>query len=409
MAGVQHRWREAQVASDELWGVVRPEALSERPVPERHRLVFYLGHLEAFDWNLLAPVLEIEPFHPDWDKLFAFGIDPSEGALPSDPPSAWPRREEIAVYNRSVRERLGEALARPCGDEATLTQRLEVAIEHRWMHLETLSYLLHNLPLQHKQTGPSPSAAPGPARRSPASVEIPAGIATLGQTRPDTFGWDNEFPAHQQPVAAFTADRYKVTNGDYLAFVAAGAQPPHFWTRRGRDWFYRGMFADVPLPPDHPVYVTQAEAAAYCAWRGRRLPSEAEWQHMAYSTPGCTPASEERSYPWGEAAPSPAHGNFALRAWDPEPTTAFAPGASAWGVEDLLGNGWEWTATTFTAWPGFVPFSFYPGYSANFFDGNHFVMKGGSARTASCLLRRSFRNWFQPHYPYVYAGFRCIA
>ena len=58
--------------------------------------------------------------------------------------------------------------------------------------------------------------------------------------------------------------------------------------------------------------------------------------------------------------------------------------------------------------PGFEPFEFYPGYSANFFDGEHYVMKGGSARTAGCMLRRSFRNWFQPHYQYVYAGFRCV-
>ena len=58
--------------------------------------------------------------------------------------------------------------------------------------------------------------------------------------------------------------------------------------------------------------------------------------------------------------------------------------------------------------PGFEPFPFYRGYSADFFDGKHFVMKGGSARTAACMLRRSFRNWFQPHYPYVYAKFRCV-
>ena len=83
-------------------------------------------------------------------------------------------------------------------------------------------------------------------------------------------------------------------------------------------------------------------------------------------------------------------------------------GASAFGVEDLLGNGWEWTRTVFQPFEGFRPFAFYPGYSADFFDGQHFVMKGGSARTAACMLRRSFRNWFQPHYRYAYAGFRCV-
>lgn len=151
------------------------------------------------------------------------------------------------------------------------------------------------------------------------------------------------------------------------------------------------------------MYVTHAEAAAYADWAGKALPSEAEWHRMAYGTP----EGEERSYPWGEAAPEAVAGNFDLRGWDPAP--AAAASASAWGVEDLVGNGWEWTASRFAPFPGFAPFAFYPGYSANFFDGQHFVLKGGSARTAACLLRRSFRNWFQPHYPYVYAGFRCVS
>lgn len=403
MAGVLQRWQEAQAASDQLWRVVKPEAMYERPVPERHRLVFYVGHLEAFDWNLLAPALDLKPFHADWDKLFAFGIDPVDGELPSDPASAWPAAGEVNVYNRNVRQRLGEALARQ-GSEA-VAQRLEVALEHRWMHVETLSYLFHNLPYEHKQAGPAPWQGTGAGKAASGAVEIPAGSATLGQNRRGAFGWDNEFPAHAEPVAAFLADRYKVTNGDYLAFVNDGAAPPHFWTQHDGTWFYHGMFGEVPLPLDQPVYVTHAEATAYCRWRGARLPSEAEWHRMAYGTRD----GSERSYPWGEAAPQRCAGNFDLRGWDPAPTTAYPETASVWGIEDLVGNGWEWTATPFAPFPGFTAFDFYPGYSANFFDGKHFVMKGGSARTAACLLRRSFRNWFQPNYPYVYAGFRCVS
>ena len=101
-------------------------------------------------------------------------------------------------------------------------------------------------------------------------------------------------------------------------------------------------------------------------------------------------------------------GNFDFESWDPTPVGAFLQGQGAFGVADLVGNGWEWTATVFGPFPGFEPFEFYPGYSANFFDGEHYVMKGGSARTAGSMLRRSFRNWFQPHYQYVYAGFRCV-
>ena len=84
------------------------------------------------------------------------------------------------------------------------------------------------------------------------------------------------------------------------------------------------------------------------------------------------------------------------------------PTARVFGVHDMLGNGWEWTSTVFAPFPRFEPFPFYPGYSADFFDGKHFVMKGGSPRTAACMLRPTFRNWFQAHYQYVYAGFRCV-
>jgi formylglycine-generating enzyme required for sulfatase activity len=102
-------------------------------------------------------------------------------------------------------------------------------------------------------------------------------------------------------------------------------------------------------------------------------------------------------------------GNFDFAGWDPTPVNSFPGGDSAFGVADLLGNGWEWTSTPFAPFAGFEPFPFYRGYSADFFDGKHFVMKGGSARTAACMLRSSFRNWFQPHYQYVYAGFRCVS
>ncbi|MGH9476250.1 MAG: SUMF1/EgtB/PvdO family nonheme iron enzyme [Terriglobales bacterium] len=402
MRGVQQRWREAQAASDQLWQAVKPPTMLERPVPERHRLVFYLGHLEAFDWNLLAPPLELKAFHAEWDQLFAFGIDPIDGSLPSDPPSAWPAVEEIAEYNRRLRGTLQAALARQGGDG--LEQRLEVALEHRWMHVETLSYLFHNLDYAQKQPGPAPQAAAAAPPATSVPVEVPEGTATLGRGRDAGFGWDNEFDAHLKLVPAFSADRYKITNGEYLAFVGAGAAPPHFWRQRERQWYYRGMFAETPLPLDHPVYVTHAEAAAYCAWKGRRLPTEAEWHRMSYGTP----SGDERAYPWGEASPRGVAGNFDLRGWDTVPTQACPTSASAWGVEDLLGNGWEWTAAQFGPFPGFKAFDFYPGYSANFFDGQHYVMKGGSARTAACLLRRSFRNWFQPHYPYAYAGFRSV-
>ena len=187
--------------------------------------------------------------------------------------------------------------------------------------------------------------------------------------------------------------------------AAESVEHPAFWKREGNLWMYRAMFGDIRLPLDWPVYVSHAEATAYAKWLGRKLPSEGQFHRATYGTPD---GKSERNYPWGDAGPTEKHGNFDFRSWDPEPVGSHPAGASAFGVHDLVGNGWEWTRTEFAPFAGFRPMSFYPGYSANFFDGKHFVMKGGSPRTAACMLRRSFRNWFQPHYPYVYATFRCV-
>jgi formylglycine-generating enzyme required for sulfatase activity len=215
-------------------------------------------------------------------------------------------------------------------------------------------------------------------------AEVPAGTAILGQPRGDGFGWDNEFEQHVVQVPAFRISRFKTTNGEYLDYVREGAAAPHFWVSRQGRWFLRVMFGEIPLPLDWPVYVTHAEATAYARWRGGFLPSEAQFHRVAE---GATPV------------------NVNFERWDPVAVDA-CPGASSYGVQQLRGNGWEWTSTVFDPFPGFQPFPFYPGYSANFFDGKHYVMKGGSPRTAACLLRPTFRNWFRPDYPYVYAGFR---
>jgi formylglycine-generating enzyme required for sulfatase activity len=150
--------------------------------------------------------------------------------------------------------------------------------------------------------------------------------------------------------------------------------------------------------------VSHADATAYAQWRGWRLPSEAQFQRAAYGTAGGT----ERVYPWGSASPSPTHGVFDFASWDPEPAGSHPAGRSEWGIDDLVGNGWEWTSTVFAPFPGFRPIPSYPEYSADFFDGEHFVMKGASPATARELIRPTFRNWFRPRYPYVYATFRCV-
>jgi formylglycine-generating enzyme required for sulfatase activity len=163
------------------------------------------------------------------------------------------------------------------------------------------------------------------------------------------------------------------------------------------------MFAEIDLPPAWPAYVSQAEATAYARWKGSRLPTEAEYHRAAFGEP----SGRERQFPWGDAPPDPSRGLLDFASWNPVAVGTHSAGQSAWGVHDLMGNGWEWTSSVFAPFDGFTPMASYPEYSADFFDGQHVVMKGASPATAAALLRRSFRNWFRPNYPYVYATFRC--
>lgn len=443
-ASLLSRMAEARLLTDDLFRLLRPEAFYDRPITERHRLIFYLGHLEAFDWNLLrGRIVDAEAFHPEYDQLFAFGIDPLEDGLPADLPGDWPSLADVREYVKQVRCSLDEHLEKLdpsalylwCGPDYSASTLLNVAIEHRLMHLETLAYLLHQLPytrkLEARALTPAPSSDEHDGdslHNKPGRISIPAGQVTLGlpqhMAEASEFGWDNEFEAHRVSVPAFEIDEYKVSNGEYLDFVNAGGyrkqnywdesgwnwilkhgiQNPVFWKQVGTEWHYRGMFREFPLPLSWPVYVSHAEASAFARWAGKSLPSEAQWHRAAYGRAD----GGENPYPWGEQPPTKEFGYFDFLRWDPAPVNAFPEARSAFGLAGLLANGWEWTSTPFTPFQGFKAFPFYPGYSANFFDGKHYVLKGGSTRTAACMLRRSFRNWFQPHYQYVYAGFRCV-
>ena len=394
---LQEQLDSARLLTDSIFKLLKPEALYSRPIPERHRLVFYLGHLEAFDWNLIArKTMGVGSLSPQFDTLFEFGIDPPVGQAATDEPADWPSIEEIRSYNKRVRARIDDLV-----DQAP-EQILHVALEHRLMHAETLAYLLHNLPYEQK-TSPVAPLIYSTVRMANPMIGIAPGLATLGQKRGE-FGWDNEFAEHQVNVPGFSVSKLKITNGQYLDFVRDGASPPHFWRQQDGQWFYRGMFSQVPLPLNAPVYVTYNEASAYAAWSGKRLLTEEQFHRAAYETG----TGEERPYPWGNAEPDETRGNFDFHHWDPVDVDANPAGESGSGVSQLVGNGWEWTATQFGPFPGFQPMPFYPGYSQNFFDEQHYVMKGGSPVTAACMLRRSFRNWFRPNYPYVYASFRLV-
>jgi ergothioneine biosynthesis protein EgtB len=422
-------YQKNRIRTAQLFDLLTDAAYYAQPIALRHPIVFYEGHLPAFSLNTLVKKgLGRRGVDESLERLFARGIDPDEAS--ADAPFNWPDRSTVREFVAAADALVLDALANadfdvpghPLLDRANAVFTI---LEHEAMHQETLLYMWHRLPFDQKQRPENYRVTINASANPNSEILIPPGAVQLGAARGDLpFGWDNEFGQVRVDVPGFAIDRRNVTNGEFLEFVQAGGYEqrdlwadedwqwvrehdywhPSFWHRVEGLWMWRGMFELVALPLDWPVYVSQAEARAFATWRGRRLPTEAEYQRAAYGSP----QSEVRPFPWGDAPPDPSRGVFDFESWEPEPVDTHPAGQSAWGVEDLLGNGWEWTSSLFRPFPGFVASPSYPEYSADFFDDSHYVMKGGSQVTARELLRPTFRNWFRPRYPYVYATFRCV-
>jgi formylglycine-generating enzyme required for sulfatase activity len=387
------QYRRNRERSRALFDMLPEDVYYSRPIDLRHPIVFYDGHLPGFSFNTLVKRALGKPSIDErLEALFARGIDPHESQAGS-PLQSWPARHTVRAFVEEADARVVDALehddlVRPGHPLLDRADAVFTILEHEAMHQETLLYMWHRLPFEQKRRPRGYVAVTEGQVPGEEWIDIPAGRATLGvDAGALTFAWDNEMPSYDVDVPAFAIQKHDITNARYMEFVEAGAPHPLFWERVGGCWYWRGMFELIPLPLSWPVYVSQAEAAAYAAWRGWRLPTEAEYQRAAV-----------------DAAP----GVCDFSSWDPRPAGSVPSGASAWGVEDLVGNGWEWTSTPFAPFPGFRAAASYPEYSADFFDGEHYVMKGASPATARELVRPTFRNWFRARYPYVYATFRCV-
>lgn len=428
-------FRDAFQRTERIFQLIAPDAYYERPIALRHPINFYEGHLAAFIWNtLFRRVLNMPSFNPAFDRLFERGIDPaSSAAARAMSIDQWPDRESVRAYKHIIHQRLFDYLDTADFEEPShplLAQGevLFLLLEHELMHQETLLYMLHELPHRLKMKPPDYCLPDDRKMLSSAMVFIPAGTAILGmefvqgKPREFDFAWDNEMPRRSVDVGPFAMDVHNVTNGQFLEFIEAGGYErqeywmpehwrwkceqqkthPHPWVPAESGWQLRSFFEDIPLPLNWPVVVTQAEAAAYAKFAGKSLPTEAEWHRAAF---GDRPFAH---YSWGSEPPDDMRGNFGFRHWTPVPVGSYPAGMSPFGIHDLTGNGWEWTETPFAPFPGFVPSAGYPQYSADFFDGQHYVIKGASWFTDDRLLRRSFRNWYYWHYPYMAATFRCV-
>jgi len=335
-------------------------------------------------------------------------------------------REDAGLYLDAVRKAVLETLEGVDLDGEDPLPRggfvYHMILQHEAQHNETM---LQTLQLM-RGAGYRPEAKVKlpPGNPTDAMVEVPAGPFVMG-TDDRAWALDNERRAHEVDLPGFLIDATPVTNGHYLRFVEDGgygreelwdregwawirheniSAPKHWYQREPHSWWTERFGFDEPLRPDAPVvHVCYYEADAYARWAGKRLPTEAEWEKAASWDPQ---AGTKRPFPWGEEPPTPERANLDQLAFRTADVGAYPDGASAYGVLDMIGNVWEWTASDFRAYPGFESFP-YREYSEVFFGGDYKVLRGGSWATRPVAIRNTFRNWDYPIRRQLFAGFRC--
>lgn len=334
--------------------------------------------------------------------------------------------KETLDYMQRVLDSELERLQQP-GLAADALYLMRYAVFHEDMHTEAYTYTRQTLSYPRPDFAVAvddPQYRAGPLE---GDVEVPGGRFVLGASPGVGFCFDNEKWGHEVEMAPFHISRAAVSNRQFAGFVEAGGySDPGYWDdagwrwRRERDlaapvywrraadgdWEIRVFDKWQPLRPHAAViHVSWYEAMAWCRWAGRRLPSEAEWELAAAGEPSADGIADcKRTYPWGEAAPTPLLANLDGRSMGAIDVAALPDGDSAFGCRQMLGNVWEWTADTFQPYPGFTP-DMYQDYSQPLF-GETRVLRGGAWATRGRMLRNTWRNYYGAERNDVFAGFR---
>lgn len=416
---------------DRLWqSLVGDAPCYLNPDPLRNLLIFYLGHSAVFYINKLMRVGLLQNcLHPDYEDLFAVGVDPEkpdeiEGKFAQlravDVAAVWQYRE--MVYHKISELIHHTPLTLPITPQHPLWA-LMMSIEHQYVHVETSSMLIRQLPVEYLQrpAGWTYMPSQGKPVTNPL-IEVTGGIVELGKPQDSpTYGWDIDYGDRIVAVNDFRVSQFLISNAEFLEFVQAGGydnsaywssdawqwktehsvRHPKFWVPDSSaqiGYRYRAMFDHLDLPIDYPVEVNHHETMAYCRWYSEqsgqptRLMTEAEWHWAAF---GLQPPQPVR------------HFNLDLQFGSPSPVGALEMAKNSAGIADLRGNVWEWLSDRLTPLSGFTSHDLYENYSAPYFDDRHYMMAGGSWITCGTEALRYYRNWFRPNF-YQHAGFRLV-
>lgn len=459
-----HEWDQLWTSWDVVTQIMldHKTMLFERPIDLRHPFIFYLGHTPAFLDIMLSrhqadqEVSSLEHQRSSsftssltepasFADIFERGIDPDmDDPTQCNPHSEvpvenqdWPSVESILQYQQRVRHRLRKLLLHwdaegykntngTLGWMVPSRQRAArvvwLCFEHEAMHLETLLYMLMQSPNIKPPSVVAPSwCGPQQTQQRPFDILSQAPMITFdnttsvylghddieaddGKTTLTTveFGWDNEHPKRSVSVPAFEIQSRPVTNGEYWQFLKDQGNPSSLWpaswaaTNEATSPKVKTCFGlcDISVAVDWPAQVSYVQANAYAQAKKMRLPTEEEWVLFRTTMETKIPIKD-----YDKPAMGRDIANIGFASWTP---TALKNNHI-----HVVGDVWEWTSSVWQPHPGFTSSLLYPGYSADFFDGKHQVVLGGSWATHPRIAeRRSFRNWYQAAYPYVFSGFR---
>jgi gamma-glutamyl hercynylcysteine S-oxide synthase len=424
-ADIAARLTAARARTAGLTDCVDEADLIRQHSPLMSPLVWDLAHIANQEelW-LLREVGGRDPMHPEIDPLYN-AFEHPRAQRPSLPLLA---PAEARHYAGEVRGRVLDLLERVTFSGGPLVELgfvFGMIAQHEQQHDETMlaTHQLRKGPPVLTAPAPQPPGGADDSLRLPAEVLVPGGPFTMG-TSTEPWALDNERPAHLVDVPSFYLDTTPVSNAAYAEFIAdggynqprwwtaegwehrqrAGLQAPLFWQRDGAGQWLRRAFGVVePVAPAEPVlHVCWYEADAYARWAGRRLPTEAEWEKAARHDPA---SGRSRRYPWGDADPDPVLANLGQRHLRPASVGSYPAGAAPSGARQLIGDVWEWTASDFLPYPGFVAWP-YREYSEVFFGSEYKVLRGGAFSADQVACRGTFRNWDFPVRRQIFAGFR---
>ncbi|KAH7179815.1 C-type lectin protein [Fusarium flagelliforme] len=427
--------------------MIPADALMEQPIPLRNPLLFYLGHIPAFEDIHLTRAINGKPVEPAvYHDYFGRGIDPDVNDPTqchdhSELPKTWPSLQNILDYRHRVNQRIIGLYDDPkTFGNRTIERALWIGFEHEALHLETFLYMTLQSPNIKPPPGPAPDFAAMAKKAHLERVEnqwfqIPAQEFTIGFDDPESddgpdrfFAWDNEREPYSVTMPEFEAQARPVCNEEYATYLVSTGKTeviPVTWTKLSESdangqfintHAIKTVYGPIPLTLalDWPLMSSYQEAEAYAEWVGARIPTLHEVRSIHEYVEKQKKATlghqdievEDKRLDPEEIFVDLTGCNTGLQNFHPTPVTQ--NGGRLSGLGDM-GGAWEWSSSWFAPQPNFKPMDIYPGYSADFMKGKHKAITGGSWAVHPRISgRKSFLNWWQVDYPYPWVTPRLV-